>query len=76
MHKFLELDISIADQQGHNLVAVVAVPQLLPFFATFRDFLNFPQLPTTFRIFCSFPQLFLFFCGSPQSTSESWDILR
>ena len=42
----------------HNLVAAVAVPQLLPFTATFRNFRNLPQLAAKSVIYRKFPQLF------------------
>ena len=45
---------------SHNLVAAVAVPQLLPFSAAFQNYRNLPKnrlFTATFAIFRSFPEL-------------------
>ena len=63
--------------QGYNIVAVVAVSQLLPLSATFRNFFFFPQFPATMNIFRDFAQLsrnFIAFCNSlHQIVGTFWD---
>ena len=63
-------------RQGHNIVAVVAVTQLLPFSETIRNFL----IPRNFKHFSQLFRNFKTFCSSPHQKVgtfwDSWAVLR
>ena len=55
--KYEYRDLIISNKQGHNVVAVVAVTQLLPFSTLFRNLFYFAQFCATISIFCNFHEL-------------------